>query len=254
MLRAGAAALQALASANLLELGARLVRDVVAPSEIDRAPLPLLVRRVFFLTALPWLLSLVVRTICRGTIRADASRVFVEAGWGRAEVPRAAVSAVRRWRVPLPEPGFDLVVPSGPVGLGWEAAPVVGAGPFDDAAARRRVRRLHHPAIELGLVPAVVAFVLFRLHQIIAYGGFFGEAQLYGWRRWTRTLAGVWLSTFCVLLILATVLRVAIEAIALATSRLSPPWPARARTALEVTGAALYYGGIAAALVLRLGF
>jgi apolipoprotein N-acyltransferase len=254
MLRAGAAALQTLASANLLELGARLALDIAAPSEIDRAPLPLLVRRVFFLTALPWLLSRVVRTICRGTIRAGASRISIEAGWGRVEVPRAAVSAVRRWRVPLPEPGFDLVVPSGPVGLGWEAARVVGAGPFDDTAARRRVRLLHHPAIELGLVPAVVAFVSFRLHQIITYGGFFGEAHLHGWRRWTRTLAGVALSTFCVLLILATALRVAIEAIALATSRLPPPWPARARTALEVTGAALYYGGIAAVLVLRLGF
>ena len=252
-LRGGAAALKALATANLLELGARLVLDAAAPIEIERAPLPLLVRRVFFLTALPWLVYLVVRALCSATVRSDAWRVFVEAGWGRVEVPRAAVSAVRRWRLPLPEPGFDLVVPSGAVGLGWEAAPGVGAGSFDDAAARRRMRLLHHPAIELCLVPAVVTFVLFRLHQIIAYGGFFAEAQLYGWRRWTRTLTGVALSSFCILLVVATALRVAIEAIALATSRLPPPWSARARTALEVVGAALYYGGIAAVLVLRLG-
>jgi apolipoprotein N-acyltransferase len=252
-LRAGAAALQALASANLLELGARLVVDAAAPSDIERAPLPLVVRRVFFLTVLPWLLYLVARAVCSATIRADGSRIVVEAGWGRVDVPRAAVSAVRRWSVPVPEPGFDLVIPSGSIGLGWRAAPAVGAGPFDDAAARRRMRPLHHPAIELGLVPAAVAFVLFRLHQIIAFGGFFGEAQLYGWRRWTRTLTGVALSTFCVLLIVSTALRVAIEAIALATSRLPPPWAARVRTLLEVIGAALYYGGIAAVLLLRLG-
>jgi hypothetical protein len=252
-LRAAAGVLQAAATANLLELAVLVVLDAAAPGELERAPLPLLVRRVFFLSALPWLVFLAVRALCAATVRADGSQVTVLARWGDVEIPRTAISGLRRWRVPLPEPGFDLVLPSGAVGLGWQAAATVGAPPLADAAARYRLRMLHHPSIKLGLVPAALTFVLFRLQQLITFGGLFGEAQLFGWRRWARTLVGVALYSFCMLLVAAAALRVAVELMALLTSRLPPRTAARARAALEVTAAVVYYGGLVTVLVLRLG-
>ena len=155
--------------------------------------------------------------------------------------------------MPLPEPGLDLVLRSAVVGLSWEAAPALGQPVLPDALVRDRMSKLHRPWIQLGLVPAALTFVLFRLHQRIAFGDLFGEAQILGWKRWARTLLGVALSTFCMLLIAAAALRAAVELIAFGTSRLPAPWAARARVALEVAAAVVYYGGLAAVLVLRLG-
>jgi hypothetical protein len=68
-----------------------------------------------------------------------------------------------------------------------------------------------------------------------------------------HTLFGVALYSFCTLLIAATATRIAIELVALITARLPGSWAGRARAALELTAAVLYYGGIASVLVLRLG-
>jgi hypothetical protein len=154
----------------------------------------------------------------------------------------------------LPEPGFTIAFPSGAVGFSWNASGKVGGPAFPDASAGERLRMLHRAWLKLGAVPAAVTFILFRLHQRIAFGDLFGEALLFGWHRWVRTLVGVALSVFCTLLAIATALRAGVEIVALGTARLPPRWAARARMALEIAAALLYYGGIAAVLVLRLGF
>jgi hypothetical protein len=252
-LRAAAASFAAIASLNLVELAIRIALDAFVPAEIQRAPLQLLVRRVFFLSALPWILYLAVRALSAGTLQRRDSKIIIRARWGIVEVPDQAVAAIRPWRIPLPEPGLDLVLRSGVVGLSWEAGAELGATPFADARARRRLRSVHRPWLKLGLIPAALTFVLFRLHQRIAFGDLFGEAELFGWQRWTRTLVGVALSTFCALLIVATALRAGVELVALVTSRLPGPWAGRARIALEAAAAVLYYGGLLTVLVLRLG-
>jgi hypothetical protein len=251
-LRAQAALLAAIAALNLLELAIRIGLDLFAPGATQRAPFPLVVRRLFFLSALPWLLYLITRAFAAGSVQPRDSNIVVRARWGTVDVPRDAIAGIRAWHVPLPEPGVDVVLRSGVVGLSWEAGAVLGGPPFADARARRRLRTLHPPWLKLGVVPAVLTFILFRLHQRIAFGDLFGEAHLFGWRRWTRTLLGVALSTFCTLVIAAVALRMAVELIALASSRLPAPWAERARVVLEVAAAVLYYGGIAAVLVLRL--
>jgi hypothetical protein len=252
-LRAVAAALQCAALANLLELAARFALDAFAQVDAERAPLPLVVRRVFLFSALPWLLYLVCRALSAALLTSTASEVTIRARWGAVRIPRGAILWLRRWRVPLPEPGFDVGVPSGKIGLSWEAAAALGGEELADARARRRFRGLHRAGIKFGVVPAAVTFILFRLHQQIAFGDLFGEAQLFGWRRWMHTLFGVALYSFCTLLIAATATRIAIELVALITARLPGSWAGRARAALELTAAVLYYGGIASVLVLRLG-
>jgi hypothetical protein len=252
-LRAATAAVKALALANLLELAVRFVLDSVEPQELERLPLPLLVRRVVLFTVAPWLIWLIVRGYCRATLAADGSTLHVRAQWGSRDVPRPAAGVARPWRLPLPEPGLQLPATNAPLGFSWDAAPLVGVATSDDAAALRRMRRLHHPAIKLVLVPTALTFVLFRLHQIITYGGPMGEARIFGLRRWLNTLLGVTLYSFCTLLVVAVALRSCIEIVALLTSRLPPPWAGRTRVALEAAGATLYYGGLLALVVLRLG-
>jgi hypothetical protein len=252
-LRAIIAALDAVSIANLFQLGVLLALDASGISDVERAPLPLLVRRTFELSFVPWLLSRVFRALCAGNVTRGAGELAIQARWGALRIPATAILAVRAWRVPLPEPGFAVVFSSGRVGLSWNASRAVSGPPFADAAARERLRALHRPWIKLGLVPAAVTVILFRLHQRIGFGDLMGEALLFGWRKWFHTLTGVALSVFCTLLAVATTLRVIVEAAALVTARLPPRSAARARTVLEATAAVVYYGGIVTLLALRLG-
>jgi hypothetical protein len=242
-----------IAVVNLLELAGRTALDAFLPAELERAPLHLVVRRVFFLSALPWLLFRAVRAFCAAAMTVAGAAIVIRARWGTVEIPRQAVTAIRRWRLPLPEPGFDVVMPSGRVGLSWTGSSAVGGPQFADMTAGERIGILHRPWLKLGLVPGALTFILFRLHQRIAFGDLFGEAQLLGWRRWLQTLTGVALSTFCMLLVIAVAIRFAVEVLALAATRLAPPWAGRARILLEVAAAVVYYGGLLAVLVLRLG-
>jgi len=252
-LRAAAATLQAIALANLMELALRLLADTLLPQEVERAPLSLLVRRIFLFTLLPWLFWLVLRAFCSATLAVGDTGLCVRAQWGSIAVPRAALGAVRAFRVPLPEPGFTVAAQKSSLSFSAGAAQALGASPSPDAAARARMRFLHEPAVKLGLVPAALTAILFRLHQIITYGGLMGEAQLFGLRRWLNTLLGVALYSFCMLLVAAAALRVAVELAAILTGLLPARWAGRARLALEGGAAVLYYGGLAALLILRLG-
>lgn len=252
-LRAAAAALQAFALANLLELALRLLLDAVSPQEMERAALPLLVRRIFFFTVLPWLLWLVLRGFCSATLSVRGGGFSLRAPWGSLEMPLAALGAVRAFRVPLPEPGFTVAAGESRWGFSAAAAQALGVSPPADAAARARMRWLHRPAVKLGVVPAALTAILFRLHQIITYGGLMGEAQLFGLRRWLKTLLGVTLYSFCMLLIVAAALRVLVELAAFVTGGLPARWASRVRIALEAGAAVVYYGGLAALLILRLG-
>ena len=251
-LRAAAAALVTVAIANLVELGIRIAADALSAAEIERAPLALVVRRVLLLTVVPWLLWRILRALCNGTGRLDGARIVFAAQWGSLEFPRAALGRVRPFGMPLPEPGFEVTASGTRIDVSAEAAPLVGVA-SRDADARRRMRKLHHPAIKLGVVPAVLTAILFRLHQLITYGGLMGEAQLFGFRRWLHTLTGVALYSFCMLLIAAGTLRAGVELIAVFTSRLPGAWAYRARVALEAAAAVVYYGGLASVLILRLG-
>jgi hypothetical protein len=231
-----------------------LALDAFVVSDVERAPLPLLVRRTFELSVVPSLLSRVFRALCAATIECHSTELAVRARWGSLRIARAAISQMLPWLLPLPEAGFAVVFSSGRLGLSWNASRAAGGPPFPDAAARDRMRVLHRPWMKLALVPAAVTFILFRLHQRIAFGDLTGEALLFGWHRWFHTLTSVALSVFCTLLAVATAVRVAVEIAALVTARLPPRWAARARTALEIAAAVVYYGGIVAVLVLRLGF
>lgn len=268
-LRGLAAALQALAALNLLELAARAALDLAAPADVQRLPLPLLVQRLFFFSALPALLELVLWRSAAATLAVGADRATLVRRGARVEVPLQAVAALRPFRVPLPWPGFSLRLASGralddelslrdPAPLAAllsdrARAPAASDPSWADAAAHRRTRLLRHPALKFVLVPAVVAFIVFRLQQRIAFGGLFGELDAFGLARWLNTLTGVTLLVLGHFLLLAAGLRAVVELVMQPALRLLPRGACGLRIALDCTAAAVYYLGTAAVLFLRLG-
>lgn len=254
-LRAAAAGLQALAFGNLLALAASMAQDVFAPGETERAPLPALVKRIFFFSLLPGLSLLVLRRLAAATARIEGGRLLLAffASGERLEVPLASIARLRPLRLPLPDAGFVTELRShnrlpftltlaNPAPL---AARLDPAADFRDAAAKARLRHLHHAAIKFGLFPAAVTFVLFRLHQLITYGGLFGEIDQLGLASWARTLLGVLLYVLAHLLVLSACLRALVELLAL-------PRRPGLRLLLEAAAATAYYGLVAAVLILRL--
>ena len=221
-------------------------------------------QRLFFASVLPALLAVALQRPAR--LRLEADRAVLSLG---AEVPFTAVAALRPWRIPLPQPGFSLLLRSGrdfaygicarnpaPLAAALSAAaglPAPDDASFRDATVRARTRLLHLPALKFGLVPLLVTFILFRLHQRISFGDLFGEYTTYGLSRWLHTLAGVALYVFGHFALLAGGLRALAELVAQPVIRLAPRLGGAARWTVEIAVAAAYYGGTAAALLLRLG-
>ncbi len=243
--RAASAALRVLAAANLLWLAVLLARDP------ESVALPALVRSIFFLSALPAMLD---RALFREeTLDVDAGQIRLSAG---ATLPRGSLQALRPFRVPLPADGFALVLRSGAVFplrvTTADPAPLLAAlgqpplPGFDDASVRHRARKLHLPLVKLVAVPAVVTFILFRLHQFITYGGLLGEFHSYGLSRWLHTLAGVSFYVFSHLLIFAAALRALVEVVAVPATRLAKGRAKAVRWTLEIAAALAFYGGVAA--------
>ncbi|WP_411833451.1 apolipoprotein N-acyltransferase [Pseudoxanthomonas mexicana] len=191
----------------------------------------------------------------------------------RIEIPLASIAALRPWRLPLPQAGYDLLLASGrrwthglavspPQALqrmlaaaGATARIEDGAGAlagFAEARGAARHRRLDHPLLKFGLFPLLPALIAFRLHQIIAFGGPFGEWQTYGVAAWFTGLLIWWASWSLGLMLFAAALRILIEAGGALTSALRPATTPAARNALEWIGRVAYYLGMPAWLAWRL--
>jgi hypothetical protein len=227
-------ALFVLAWLNLLELSVRIALDVLRGSE--DAPLSFLVRRAFFLSAVPALLAEGLSLACLATVEVTPTALVLVLSGQRLEVPRAIIRGIEALRPPW------LRVVLGQGRLPFDLAP---RSPAQFAAALGFPFPKPLPRLRpwlYGVLPVVIILVIFNLHQHIAFGGFFGEWRLVSPARWLRTLAGVSLSVYIHVLAWAAVLRVFAEAAAL----LLP------RRAVEVGAAITYVLGIAALLVLRL--
>ena len=111
---------------------------------------------------------------------------------------------------------------------------------------------LDHSALRFGLFPLLMALPAFRLHQMIAYGGTFGEWQSHGAQAWFSGLL-IWWGAWCIgLMLCAALLRVLIEAIALAGAVFVQDRQRKLREIAESAARMLYYLGVPAALLLRM--
>lgn len=192
----------------------------------------------------------------------------------RIEIPLASITALRPWRLPLPRGGVDLQLASGqrwPQGLvladplALQAALAAAGSParIEGTPSKRlaqlaqlraaTVRRwLDHGLVRFALFPLLPAAVAFRLHQMIAFGGPFGEYHTYGLKAWLTGAAIWWVSWSIGLMLLAAVLRILIEVVTQLALWLSRQRAMALRDTLEWLGRGLFYLGVPTWLVVRL--
>jgi hypothetical protein len=120
------------------------------------------------------------------------------------------------------------------------------------AAARARHRAGGGElALRYGLLPLVAAVPLFRVHQLIVYGGALGEWQRHGAGAWLRTFAGYAAAALAFVVLLAAAARALAEVVAAGAALLATERAGAGRRAGEALVRVVLYLGVPALVVLR---
>lgn len=268
--RAAAGALRVAAACALVVLAVRLLT-------VDGLAVNSLVQVRIFAGAvlLPLVLAWALGRWHAGQARIDGHWLAIETRAHRIEVPLASIAALRAWRLPLPTAGIDLVLGSGKRfrgGLGLTdprafaamleatGSPARFAAPIDHRAAGLAAVRAATPVrwfdrggFRFGLFPLLPALVAFRLHQVIAYGGTFGEWLSFGAAAWWSGLAIWWAAWALGLMLFAAALRLAIEAATAAALLRGEVLAVGVRRLATRFARLAYFVGVPAWLALRLG-
>ena len=263
-----AATLFAISRANL----PAMLLAILLPRSRPITPVPFF-RTVVLFSVLPGLGAWLVARAVRAKVTLEDGQLVASRLGLRLEIPTTAVARVAVWRVPLPGPGFSLVLASGrrlhhglqapdPVPLllaladrgGIAATRAAVDHPtmvYAHAKAAAGAWRWYHLAAKFPLFALAPTAVLFNAHQHIAYGGSLGEYYLYGLGAYLKTFALYWatVTTYCVLY--ASVWRGLAEGVALLAAHVAPSRAARVRRAAEIACRVLYYGGVPVLLALR---
>jgi hypothetical protein len=197
----------------------------------------------------------------------DAGAVCIERDGLRIEAPIASLAAAAPWRIPLPGPGVSLRLRSGarlPVAI--EPAPsallaaLAAAGvaapshpnlAYGDARRGRARRVWQHPLAMFGVFGLAPTAVLFRAHQIIAFGGLLGQYYQEGLRPYLATLVEYWGITLLSLLLFASTVRLSGELGAWTATWIAPARARSIRSAAEAYCTIAYYAGVPALLAVR---
>jgi apolipoprotein N-acyltransferase len=264
--------LRLLAAAGLAWLAAGMLLHY-GPQVNDLAQIQLFLWAVLAPLLAAWLLA----RGCLASARIEAGLLLLVQPRQQWQIPLASIAELRPWPVPLPQYplhglGVGLRLRSGrrferelllPDAVSWRQrllAEGVSLAPLSTRAqaiaaflaARHSARHwIDHGLLRFGLYPLLLALPAFRLHQVIAYGGSFGEWQSHGAPAWFSGLLIWWAAWAIGLMLYAAVLRIGIEAVALAALRLAPARLLGARRLLEGAGRVLYYLLVPAWLLLR---
>ena len=226
----------------------------------------MLVRTLVLFTVLPGIGAWIVGRAFTATVATTGARLLVSRLGLRIDTPAGAIAAVVPWAVPLPGPGFSLVIASGPrVALqARDPAPLLARlGEAGVAAARHPTvvwaharamaarSRWYQLAAKFPLFALLPTAVLFNAHQHIAYGGTLGQYYLLGLRAYLVTFAVYWTTVTIYLVLYASAGRALGEAAALIAAWAAPPRAAGVRRAVEIACRALYFGGVPVLLALR---
>lgn len=225
------------------------------------------------LVLFPLLLAWLLGVVSRATLRVEGDQLLLLQRGRRIEIPWRNIVAIECWRLPLPAAGAELRLSSGrraPVGLAEVDVrelrrllqsmgqptrdPADVHLPGEDYHADRlaaRHRWLDHGAIRFGLFPMLLAIPAFRLHQLIAFGGSFGEYLSFGALAYLKGFLIWWGAWSLGTMLTAAALRILIESVLLAGHRLAPKATSGWRSPLEWTGRIAFYGLIPAWLFWR---
>jgi hypothetical protein len=263
-------ALQALAALNVLYVAAHIVFDVIEGTQ-TAPPLAVALGLTLFSGA-PLALAALVRRLSRATIDIKKPLALLTLRSERYEIPLASIDAARPFWLPLPSPGVALVMRSGrrfryrllltdPSKLLEALADALpSARPalnhpavaFARARAELTRRRPIFWILKFGVIPLVIAIILFRLHQYIVYGGPFGQYRLLGLAAYLKTFAITWAGTAGGLVVYAGIWRLAAEALALPLTLALPSRARAIRRSAEALCQVAYFGIAPAYVALRL--
>jgi apolipoprotein N-acyltransferase len=276
-----AGALRAFACVGLLGLAAAVVAGEGALASNTLAQ----IRAFIALVLAPEVAARGLLWASRATLSLQGGLLVATRGTRRIELALQEVVALRAWRVPSPGPGVSLQLASGATwhyalahvdALALQAAlaaqavqspreagavdgearvkplsPVWAARHAQASLAPRGNRYLNHALTKFALLPFLLAMPAFRLHQHIAFGGSFGEAQMFGIAAYAKGFALWWAAWAIGVILVAAVLRAAIECATLAAVLWRPARALEARQGLERLGLAALYLGIPAWFALR---
>ena len=200
-------------------------------------------------------------------LRVDGAQWIFEQLERRIEIASRDIAAADAWRLPLPSHGACLTMTA--TGRRWtyglagadahalmramaRAAPTTRAAAYAHACLARTRGLLDHAAFKFLLFPLVPALPAFRLHQIIAYGGAFGEYDTFGLKAYVVALLLWWGSWAVNLAMIAAGLRVLVELISLAVLAIRSDTLFLLRPWLERAAKLLYYIGVPAWLAMRM--
>ena len=222
----------------------------------------------------PSIVAWMIVLASRANMHIEGAALVVDQRRHRTEIPLASIAALQPWRIPLPGTGIDLQLASGrrwtqglaltrpqafARALAAAGAPVrlesrldTALARFAEARAAAARPRFDSPLVKFLLFPLLPALIAFRLHQVIAFGGTFGEYYTYGPRAYFAGLLIWWASWSIGLMLFAAVLRIVIEAGSALALASRPDHAAGARDALEWLGRLAYYIGVPLWLALRL--
>ncbi len=230
---------------------------------------PVVMVRSFVLgTALPWLMAWAIARGFAGSVAVRDGVLRLCRSDLELEIPCAAITALRPWRISLPGPGLSFRVRAGgrvPLGVAidhpTELLDALAACGIDTSAARRhpsvahadtrRARPWYGPLVKFALLGVLPASVLFYTHQHIAYGGTFGQYYLESPRAYLTTFAEYWATTAILLVSYASVWRGAGEVVVWTVAATSPPRAHATRRIVDAVCALAYYGGVPVLLALR---
>lgn len=222
----------------------------------------------------PALVAWAIERAFAAQVRVEGATWVLEQRRQRIELPLASLAALRPWRIALPRSGVDLRLAAGPLWtrsiavagpralqrllaasgapIGWEGRFAAAWADFVQARADARRPRLDHGLTKFALFPLLLALVAFRLHQVIAFGGTFGEYYSYGLGAYLSGLLIWWASWSIGLMLFAGVLRIVIETVAALGFALRRTEAAALRDALEWLGRVAFYLGVPVWLAWRL--
>jgi hypothetical protein len=246
---------------------------VITVSGIHYFP-PLMLMRVFsILVIAPASAAWLIKRAFAARVEVTGGTLVIERRELRVEIPCRAIARITAWTIPLPGSGLWLRLQSGrrfryglqlddPTALlealaeagGLDAARVLLQHPSVVYARAKHGGprwRWYHLLLKYPAFALVPTLPLFRVDQIIVWGGTFGQYYLRGLKPYLQGFGLLWTVMIIDLVIYAGGWRILAEAGVLLAAWAAPSRAARVRRLAEVACRVLYYGGIPALLIWR---
>ena len=216
-----------------------------------------LIRNFAAICVVPEIAARALRRLYRGELSVGDESLVIERARAALHIPLESIRSVAPWALPLPGCGIDLRVggdaPSAyaietkdlgvlldRLGSAVERRPdglaVRSAVAYARARSAVPSRWWSRPLFKFAVFSVLPTIPLFRVHQIIAYGGTFGEYYQYGIGSYLAGFAIYWATLAIYLILLAAALRLPSELVAIGAAVAAPKHAARVRLAVRARG------------------